>query len=250
MFRSHSKNDNHQKLLIEARKAFAREEREKACHLFVQSGLHENSDADLRDIGDFLVVATEFRPDLALDLAQRILDHPDPLPPVYIQDVFCASLFLADRELERRITKRVMAGKLNPNLCVRIADMYDEYGATPRDRMKGSLWIIRAAQAEAQSFSDWAAKAYALHLAVEDDEKARLAVLGCAQLAAELAETDQNVVVEALEDLIDALSFLEYEGSLIARHLYERILKNNHIALPEKHRIWQDLKELQSQLDN
>lgn len=238
----------YEKFLSDARKCFARQEREKACFYYAQAGLHERPDAQLNDLGDFLVVATEYRPDLAPDLAYRILDRPDPLPIIYLQDVLCCSLFLADHDLERRVLKRVLDNQPGPNICVRIADMYEEYGATRRDQMKADLWVIRAAQTEAANFSDWASKAYALHLAVEDEEKAQLAVLACAKQAAELAATDRAIAVESLEDLIDALSFLEYEGSLIAKHLYEKILANNHIALPEKHRIWQDLKEIQNYL--
>ena len=157
---------------------------------------------------------------------------------------------LTDPELERQITKRVLDGVINPNLCVRIADIYFEYANGRRDQMKAAQWISRAAAAEAVTFSDWAAKAYALHLVVDDEQKAQLAVLGCTKRAVELAGTDTDIEVEALEDLVEALSFLEFDGSLIAKYLYEQLLANDHIALPEKHRIWQDLKELQNYLNS
>jgi len=244
-----SKNDSHhQKCLGEARKWFERQDREKACYWYAQAGLHERPDAELSDLGDFLVVATEYRPDLAGDIARLILAHRGPIPAMYMQDVFCCALFLPDRALEQEAYRRVVREGFTPNLCVRIADMYFEYADDRRDQVQAVLWIQRAAAAEAKTFSDWAAKAYALYLLVDDTEKAKLAVLGCAQKAVEMAETDNDIDVEALEDLLEALGFLEYEGSLIAKYLYEKLLANNHIALPEKHRIWQDLKELQEQL--
>ncbi|HMM22251.1 MAG TPA: hypothetical protein PKA10_16140 [Selenomonadales bacterium] len=243
-------DDQYQKLLAEARKCFDRQDREKACYYYAQTRLQERPDADLQDLGDFLVVATEYRPEIAVDIAQAIIAKDGPLPPIFIQDIFCCALCLTDPELERKIIKRVLAGGLNPNLCVRIADMYFEYANSRRDQMKAALWISRAAAAEAVTFSDWAAKAYALHLIVDDEQKAQLAVLGCTKRAVELAGTDTDIEVEALEDLVEALGFLEYDGSLIAKYLYEQLLSNDHIALPEKHRIWQDLKELQNYLNS
>lgn len=237
------------KCITEARKCFDRQDREKACQWYCQAGLHERVDASLKDLGDYLVVATEYRPDLAGDIARIILSRKDPLPPLYLQDVLCCALFLPDRDLEWQLTRRALGGKPGPNLCVRIADMYFEYATDRRHHIKASRWLMRAAEAEAVTFSDWAAKAYALHLTVEDDEKAPLAVLGCAKRAAELADTDAVIDIDALEDLIEALDFLEYEGSLIAKFLYEKLLANDNIALPEKHRIWQDLKELQNHLN-
>lgn len=244
-----SKGDgNYQKCIGEARKWFEREDREKACYWYTKAGVADRADADMRDLGDYLVVATEYRPDIAVDIARLILSRGGPIPAMYVQDVFCCALFVPDRALEQEAVRRVLADKLNPTLCVRIADMYFEYAADRRDSVQAVLWVQRAAQAEAANFSDWSAKAYALYLLVDDDEKAKLAVLGCAQKALELAETDSDVNVDALEDLLDALGFLEYDGSLIAKYLYEKLLANNNIALPEKHRIWQDLKELQEHL--
>lgn len=244
-----SKKDSHyEKCIGEARKWFERQDREKACYWYSQAGVAERADADLRDLGDYLVVATEYRPEQAGEVARLILARTGPLPAVYIQDVFCCALYTPDRALEQEAIRRVLSDKLNPNVCVRIADMYFEYAADRRDQVQAVQWIQRAAAAEAITFSDWSAKAYALFLLVDDDEKARLAVLGCAQKAVELAETDADISVDALEDLLEALDFLEYEGSLVAKYLYEKLLTNNNIALPEKHRIWQDLKELQDHL--
>jgi TPR repeat protein len=242
------KDSQYEKCLTEARKWFERQDREKACYWYAKAGIHERPDAELRDLGDFLVVATEFRPDLASDIARLILSHSGPVSAVYMQDVFCCALFLPDRALEQEALRRVASEKITPNLAVRIADMYFEYAADRRDQVQAVQWIQRGAAIEAVTFSDWASKAYALFLLVDDDEKARLAVMGCAQKAVELAETDSDINVEALEDLMEALGFLEYEGSQIASYLYEKLLKNNSIALPEKHRIWQDLKELQEDL--
>jgi len=244
-----SKGDsNYQKCVAEARKWFEREDREKACYWYTKAGLAGRADADIRDLGDYLVVATEYRPEIAGEVARLILNRKGPIPVMYMQDVFCCALFVPDRALEQEAIRRVMADKVTPTLCVRIADMYFEYGTDRRDQVQAVLWVQRAAQAEATTFSDWAAKAYALFMLVDDDEKAKLAVLGCAQKALELAGTDADINVDALEDLLEALGFLEYDGSLIAKYLYEKLLANNNIALPEKHRIWQDLKELQEHL--
>lgn len=248
LFGGSKKDSQYDKCIAEARKWFERQDREKACYWYAQAGVTDRPDAELRDLGDFLVVATEYRPDLAGEVARLILGRSGPIPAVYMQDVFCCALFLPDRALEQEAIRRVMSDKLNPNVCVRIADMYFEYQADRRDEVQAVLWVQRAAAAEAVTFSDWSAKAYALFLLVEDDEKAKLAVLGCAQRALELAETDSDINVEALEDLLEALGFLEYDGSLIAKYLYEKLLANNNIALPEKHRLWQDLKELQEHL--
>jgi hypothetical protein len=241
-------DDNYQKCIGEARKWFEREDREKACYWYTKAGLAERADAEIRDLGDYLVVATEYRPDIASDIARLILNRNGSIPAMYMQDVFCCALFVPDRALEQEAVRRVMSDKLNPTLCVRIADMYFEYAADRRDQVQAVQWIQRASAAEAATFSDWSAKAYALFLLVDDDEKAKLAVLGCAQKALEMAETDADINVDALEDLLEALGFLEYDGGLIAKYLYEKLLANNHIALPEKHRIWQDLKELQEHL--
>ncbi len=244
-----SKGDSsYQKCVGEARKWFEREDREKACYWYTKAGVAGRADADMRDLGDYLVVATEYRPDIASEVARLILNHKSPIPAMYMQDVFCCALFVPDRALEQEAIRRVMADRLTPTLCVRIADMYFEYAADRRDQVQAVLWVQRAAQAEAANFSDWAAKAYALFMLVNDDEKAKLAVLGCAQKALERAGTDPDINVDALEDLLEALGFLEYDGSLIAKYLYEKLLANNNIALPEKHRIWQDLKELQEHL--
>jgi hypothetical protein len=236
------------KYITEARKYFEREDREKACQLYAQANLHHQPDADIRDLGDFLVVATEYRPELASEIARLILSKPIAIPPLYLQDVFFCALTLPDRPLEEDATRLVLSGKPDPGLCIRIADIYFEHGPDRRDQVKAVMWVNRAAEADAVTFGDWAAKAYALHLLVANDTKAKLAVLGCAQKALELAETDHYIDTDALEDLLEALAFLEYEGSLIAKFLYEKLLANNNIALPAKHRIWQDLRELQGLL--
>jgi TPR repeat protein len=248
LFGRKTNDGEYEKCIAEARKWFEREDREKACYWYTKAGLAGRADAEMRDLGDYLVVATEYRPEMASEVARLILGRSGPIPPMYMQDVFCCALFVPDRALEQEAIRRVLSEKLNPTLCVRIADMYFEYAADRRDQVQAVLWIQRAAGADAKSFSDWAAKAYALFLLVDEDEKAKLAVLGCAQKALELAGTDPDVNVDALEDLLEALGFLEYDGSLIAKYLYEKLLANNNIALPEKHRIWQELKELQEDL--
>jgi TPR repeat protein len=145
-----SKGDsNYQKCVAEARKWFEREDREKACYWYTKAGLAGRADADMRDLGDYLVVATEYRPEIAGEVARLILNRKGPIPAMYMQDVFCCALFVPDRALEQEAIRRVMADKITPTLCVRIADMYFEYGADRRDQVQAVLWVQRAAQAEA-----------------------------------------------------------------------------------------------------
>ncbi|EAX48453.1 hypothetical protein TcarDRAFT_2403 [Thermosinus carboxydivorans Nor1] len=240
------KDDQYYRLITEARKCFERQEREKACYWYAQAGLHQRPDAEMRDLADFLVVAIEFRPELAGDIARLLLAKSEPLPPLYIQDLFFCALTIADHVLEQEVTKRVLAGPLTPNLCVRIADMYFEYAADRRHQVRAAQWIRRATETAPLTFDDWAAKAYAFYLLL-DDEKAPLAVLGCAQRCVELAETTPTIDLDALQDLVEALSILD-DGSIITKHLYDKILANNLIPLPDKHRIWQEIKGNQGYL--
>jgi len=241
--------EEYQSFVAEARRCFEREDRENACHWYTRAGLHHRPDAEFRDLGDFLVVAIEFRPDLAGDVARLILKKREPIPLVYIQDIFCCALQLQDSELEKMVTQRVFRqGKPSPNTCARIADMYADYGTTRRDQAKAVIWMLRAAEAQAEGFNDWAVKANAFYVTVEDEERARLAALGCAQKAIEEASTVRDLDLDALDDLIEALGFAGYEGRLLEKALYERLLANDHLPLPEKHRVWQDLKALQETL--
>ena len=239
----------YRRYLAEARRQFANEDREASCRWYAKARLHERPDAETRDLADFLVTAVEYRPELAGDVARLLLTKKD-LTLVYLQDVYCCALSLQDRELEQNVTDRVHTNKLTPNICARIADIYYQYGTTDRDAAKAVFWLQRAASADAAGFSDWAAKAGAYYIVVENEEKAELAILGCAQRALELASVTPEADADALQDLLEALNFVRYDGGKIVKALCDRLLANTAMPLPDKHRIWQDLKGMGNNSDD
>lgn len=234
--------------LTKARRAFRLHQRETACHWYAEAALHRRPDAVLQDLADFLVVATEYRPDLARKIARQMLERSEPLPPTHLQDIFCCALFLPDPELEELALKKVHSSRLTPHLCLRIADMYFDYAANRREQAKALLWVNRAAKAEPTDFNDWAAKTHALYVLVEDDEQAAELVLSCADKSIELASRASSIDPAALDDLLEAFDYLAI-GPELAKALYDQVLLNENIPLPEKHRIRQDQKEILQEFD-
>ncbi len=234
--------------LEKARQAFAAKQREAACRWYTAADLYRRPDANLQDLADFLVVATEYRPDLARLLARIILQRKEKLPASHLQDLFCCALFIPDPDLEKQTVKRVLSEPLTPHICMRIADMYFDYASSRREQAKAVLWVNRAAMSDPLDFNDWAAKTHALHILVEDDAHEAELVLTCAQKALALAGEAATIDPCALDDLLESFDHLE-DGPLLAKALYEQIMLNENLPLPEKHRIWQEQKELLQDLD-
>ncbi len=234
--------------LNKARQAFRLHQRETACHWYTEADLHRRPDATLQDLADFLVVATEYRPDLARKIARLLLTQDQLLPAVYVQDIFCCALFLPDPDLEELAIEHVLARPLTPHLCLRVADMYFDYSSNRREQAKALLWVNRAATAEPVDFNDWAAKTHALYVLVEDNERAAQVILSCAEKSIALASQAPSIDPTALDDLLEAFDYITV-GPALAKKLYEQVLLNENLPLPDKHRIRQDQKEIIQEFD-
>ena len=237
-----------QHCLNKARQAFAAQQRETACRWYVSAKLHQQPTAALQDLADFLVVATEYRPDLARRISRLILQREEKLSTTYLQDLFCCALFIPDYELEALSVKRVLSEPLTPQICMRIADMYFDYAANRREHAKAIMWVNRAAMADPCDFNDWAAKTHALYILVEDEAQAAKLVLSCAKKSLSLASEAENIDPSALDDLLESFDYLE-DGAQLAKLLYEQVLLNENLPLPDKHRIWQEQKEVLHDFD-
>lgn len=233
----------HRNCLEKARQAFSAKQRETACRWYTAADLYRQPDAELQDLADFLVVATEYRPDLARLISRIILQRKEKLPASHLQDLFCCALFIPDHDLEAQTVKRVLSEPLTPQICMRIADMYFDYASNRREQAKAILWVNRAAMADPRDFNDWAAKTHALYILVEDEAQAVELVLSCAQKSLALASEAATIDPSALDDLLESFDYLE-DGPLLAKALYEQILLNENLPLPDKHRIWQEQKEI------